>query len=102
MAIPVNLHLDKVPYRALGNKVLVKLVKRVKLNGIDMPDNAADAYRYYAMSVGPKVEHIQPGDELIVGGFQVPFLSVPGHTDLIVILDGQCFLVKTDGEVKDA
>ena len=98
MAIPVNLHLEKNEYRALGNKVLVKMVKRTKLHGIDMPDNSVEAYRYFALSVGPKVEGIKAGDELVVGGFQVPYLQLPGRNDLICILDTQCFLVKEDGE----
>lgn len=97
MAI-VNLHPERVPYKALGNKVLVRVVKRKVLRGVDLPDTAVEAQRYFAMSVGPKVEGIHIGDEIILGGMQVPFLEVPGEQDLIVVLDAHCFLVKSGGE----
>ena len=98
MTIPINLHLDKIQYKALGNKVLLREVVRRTLRGLGISETSAEAKRYFAVSVGPKVEGIAVGDEVILGGFQVPILAVPGESDLIVALDTHCFLVKTDSE----
>lgn len=98
MTIPINLHKEKAPFRALGRCVLLRIVKRSMIRGVGVSENSAEANRYFALSVGPKVENIKEGDELILGGFQVPFLEVPGCKDLIVVTDANCYLVKTGEE----
>lgn len=46
----------------LGNWVLVR--KEKKHSGLVLPDTAADAFNFIVVSVGPEVEHIEPGMRL--------------------------------------
>lgn len=85
-------------YRALGRKVLLSIVKRVSINGVDLPDNASEAYRYFVVSAGNECKsELKPNDEVILLGKTIPAADVPGEKDLIVVHEDSVALVKVEG-----
>lgn len=82
---PAN-DLEGATFRARNSYVILRQVRLGRFGGLAMPDEAAQGMKFVVTSVGPKVEDLAEGDEvMIMGGRNENYFEVIGTRDLLII-----------------
>jgi len=75
-----------VKYQARENYVVIRRQKFDRVRGLAMPDISNVGKQFVVESVGPKVEGLKEGDEvMILGQKGQEYADLPGEPDLLVI-----------------
>lgn len=75
--------------------VLVRIEKIDPGDGIAMPDTAIEGKRFVVAAVGPKVEDLALGDEVLMkGDMGVDCAQVPRELNLVIIQEKNVLLVR--------
>lgn len=78
--------MSKVKYQAREGYAIIRRNKFDKVRGIAMPDISNDGKQFIIESVGPKVEGLEEGDEVMILGVKgQEYADLPGEPDLLVI-----------------
>lgn len=88
--------MNQITYRPRNNLVLIRRMARGKVRGLVMPDAAAEGQKMVVEAVGPKVEDLDVGDEVLAIGIPgEDLVRIPGHTDLYLVREGNVLVVVT-------
>jgi hypothetical protein len=86
---------SKFTYRPRNNMVVCQRVPRGETaSGISVPTESAEGHRWYVVAIGPQVEDLEIGDEVLVGG--VPgthYGQIPTEKHLWMVNEVNCLAV---------
>jgi hypothetical protein len=94
-----------ITYLPRNDLVLVKVVNLGEVRGVAMPDIAMQGKVYIVEAVGPKVEGLKQGDEVLIGGkANEDWAFLPSSKDLFITRQENVLLVvreEIQGEPED-
>ena len=94
--------LENVTFFPRNDFVIVRIEVQDKLRKLALPQQSADAKRYFVEAIGPKVEDLKVGDEVrMTGQPNVDWANLPGRNDLLIIREGNV-LVKITRKLVEA
>lgn len=76
--------------------VIIRKVARGKsIGGVELPEISKEGVRFIVVAVGPEVNDLKPGDEVVPGGptAKAEFYPIPGCPDLSAIKEEYCMLL---------
>lgn len=78
-----------------NDHVLVRVEKKDPGDGIALPDTSIEGKRFVVVAVGPDVENLEPGDDVMMcGNLNKDYWEVPGEKNLLIIKQENVLLVK--------
>ena len=83
-------------FRPRNDIVILRTVPRGEsVGGVQLPTTSKEGNRHIVVAIGPKVEGLKVGDEVVPGGptTKAEFYPIPGCSDLSAINQEYCMLV---------
>jgi len=85
---------EAVSYRPRNDLVVCRIKYRDKVGGLHVSQRSAEAKDYFVVAVGPKVEGLAAGDQVLIGGEQnKDWALLPGSRDLFCTREDNVLLV---------
>jgi NADPH:quinone reductase-like Zn-dependent oxidoreductase len=80
-----------------GSRVLIKMRMRDEINGVRVPERSVEAKVFTVVAIGPKVEHLNVGDRVMMTGQQkVDWDYLPGSHEMLIIDEANVLCVLND------
>lgn len=83
-------------FRPRHGIVILRTIPRGETpGGLKLPTTSKEGNRHIVVAIGPEVEGLKVGDEVVPGGptLQAEFYPIPGYSDISAIDEKWCMLV---------
>lgn len=88
-------------YRPRGDFIIIRQEDRGKVRGLHMPDQAAEGKRLVVVAIGPDVQHLEPGDEIVITVAPDNVARIPGEGHLYLTRQANAAAVVDYGEEEE-